>query len=46
LERIRTYGDTTIINAYERYTLDVPDREYPLLQANQVLWKGKSLYKD
>lgn len=25
MERIRKYGDTTIINAYERYILEIPD---------------------
>ena len=45
-KRIHTLGDTTIINAFERYALDVPDREYPPEQKNLLLWKGKNLYKD
>ena len=46
LERVLTYGDTTVVNAYERYTLDIPDREYPQEQAHALLWKGKDLYRD
>ena len=43
IERTLTHGNTTVVNAYERYTLDIPDREYPLSQANLLLWKGKNL---
>ncbi len=46
LERVRTYGDTTIINACERYAFDFPDREYPPEHAHVLLWKGKNFYKD
>lgn len=45
LERIRTYADTTVVNAYERYTLEIPDRNYPQEQAHVLLWKGKDLYR-
>ena len=41
MERIIPYGDTTVINAFERYTLDVPDRDCPPEQRNLLLWKGK-----
>lgn len=44
IPRILTYENTTVVNAYERYTLDVPDREYPPEQACALLWKGKNLY--
>ena len=45
-ERALAYGDTTIVNAYERYVLDIPHREYPQEQAYALLWKGRDLYKD
>ena len=35
------YGDTKIINAYERYVLDIPDREVPEKQRNQVIYKTR-----
>lgn len=44
LERTLTYADTTVVNAYERYTLDMPDREYPKKHAYALLWKGRNLY--
>ena len=42
--RVRTlqYGDTTIINASERYVLEIPDANYPLKQTGQLLWKNGS----
>ena len=39
--RSLSYGDTTIINAFERYTLEIPDREYPLQQKGQVIYKTR-----
>ena len=39
--RVLSYGDTTIINAFERYTLEIPDREYPLQQKGQVIYKTR-----
>lgn len=41
LERVRDYGDTTLINAYERYVLEIPDREVPTKFFNQLRWKTK-----
>ena len=41
--RIHTLGTTTVVNACERYVLDLPDREYPLKHTGQILWKGKAL---
>lgn len=35
------YGDTKIINAYERYVLDIPDKEVPEKQRNQVIYKTR-----
>ena len=42
--RIRKHGETTVINASERFVLEVPDREYPLRQHRQVIWKTR--YRD
>jgi Icc-related predicted phosphoesterase len=42
--RVRTYGQTTVINCTERYVLEVPDREYPARQHRQVIWKTR--YRD
>ena len=42
--RERQYGATTVINASERYVLEVPDREYPPRQHRQVIWKTR--YRD
>ena len=33
------YHDTKIINAYERYIIEIPDRPYPLKQHGQVIYK-------
>lgn len=46
LERIHTYQDTTVVNAYERHTLELPDREYPQEHHNALIWKGRDLYRD
>ena len=46
LSRTLTYQDTTIINAYERYTLEIPDRECPEKHKNVILWKGRDLNQD
>ncbi|MBE6933506.1 MAG: metallophosphoesterase [Ruminococcaceae bacterium] len=37
--RVLSYGNTTIINACERYVLDVPEAEHPAHQHNQLIWK-------
>ena len=42
--RIRKHGETTVINASERFVLEIPDREYPLRQHRQVIWKTR--YRD
>lgn len=38
--RLTTYQDTTIINAYERYCLEIPDKPHSQLSHNVILWKG------
>lgn len=35
------YNGTKIINAYERYTIEVPDREVKVKHLNQVIYKTK-----
>ncbi len=42
-QRTITYENTTIINACERYVLDIPDRDFPPEQKGKLLWKGKAL---
>ncbi len=43
--RILTYGDTAVINACERYVLEIPEKEYPENQKNVILWKGRELHR-
>ncbi len=33
------YNGTTVVNAYERYIFEIPDRPYPLKQHGQVIYK-------
>ena len=40
------YNDTKIINAYERYIIEIPDRPYPLKQHGQVIYKTYYKPKD
>ena len=35
------YNGTRIINAYERYTFEIPDREFPLKNYGQVIYKSR-----
>ncbi len=39
--REREYGDTKIINASERYVLEVPDRPFPEAHRGQVIYKTR-----
>lgn len=39
--RQRTYGDTQVINAGERYVLELPDREVPEKKRNRLIWTKK-----
>lgn len=41
LERVRDYNGTTLINAYERYILEIPDRPVPTRHLNQLRWKTR-----
>ncbi len=38
IPRLQTYNETTIINAYERYILELPDREVPEKDKNKLIW--------
>ena len=40
------YNGTKIINSYERYTFEIPDREYPLKEHGQVIYKTRYHPKD
>ncbi len=46
VERIRerTYGETKVVNASERYVLEIPDREFPEKRRGQVIWRTR--YRD
>lgn len=44
--RTLTYQNTTIVNAYERYTLNIPDPECPERHKNVLLWKGKDMHRN
>lgn len=41
LERQLEYGGTSIINGYERFILEIPDRPVPVKFLNQLRWKTK-----
>ena len=38
------YNGTTVINACERYILDIPEAEYPEKHRNMVIWKTKQKF--
>jgi len=42
------YNGTTVVNAYERYIIEIPDRPYPLRDHGQVIYKTryKPKYED
>ena len=39
--RVIDYNGTRVINAYERYTIEVPDRPFPARKFGQVLYKTR-----
>lgn len=41
LPRVIDYNGTQVINAYERHILEVPDRQVPLKQMYQVIYKTR-----
>ena len=40
------YNGTRVINAYERYVIEIPDREVPLQQLGQVIYKTRQKDRD
>ena len=38
--RIRQYGDTSVINTSERYTLEIPDREVKPRDMGRLIWRN------
>lgn len=45
LPRVREYNGTTLINAYERYVLEIPDREFSQKDKGEVIFKVPSKFK-
>ena len=45
-EREIDYNGTRVINGYERYIIEIPDRPYPLQQHGQVIYKTAYHPKD
>ena len=41
IPRLQTYNGTTIITAYERYALELPDREVPEKDKNRLFWMNE-----
>lgn len=39
--RVREYEGTTLVNATERYTFEIPDRPFPAKHRGQLLWKTR-----
>ena len=37
-QRVITYNGTTIVNAYERYVISIPDRPVPEKKKNRLIW--------
>ena len=44
--RTLEHGDTKIINAFERYVLEIPEADFPVEQTGQLLWKTHHKDKD
>lgn len=44
IPRVRDYNGTTLINAYERFTLELPERDHPRKNHNQVIFKTRRKY--
>lgn len=40
IPRTLQYGETTVVNASERYTIEIPEKEVPLKQRYQIIWKN------
>lgn len=46
IPRVLEYGDTKIINACERFSFEIPDREVPPKQLGQVIYKTRQKWGD
>ena len=44
LPRVREHEGTTLINGYERYTLEIPDREHTAREHGQLIFKAPQKY--
>ena len=44
--RVRDYNGTTLINAYERYVLDIPEYPHPENRHNQLIWRSRDRHKE
>ena len=44
IPRVREHEGTTLINAYERYTLEIPDVEFPQKDRGQIIFKSRQKY--
>ena len=44
IPRVREHEGTTLINAYERYTLEIPDVEFPRKDRGQIIFKSRQKY--
>ena len=44
IPRVREYNGTTLVNAYERYTLEIPDRDFPQKDRGRVIFKTRQKY--
>ena len=44
--REHTYGQTQVINVYERYTLEIPDVPYDEQDKHRIIWKTKEREHD
>lgn len=44
IPRVRDYNGTTLINAFERYVLELPDHTFPPEDRGQVIYKTRKKY--
>ena len=40
-QRVHRHHDTQVVNAYERFVFEVPDREVPLKKQGRLIWTGR-----
>lgn len=44
IPRVRDYNGTTLVNAFERYVLEIPDASFPPEDRGQVIYKTRPKY--